>query len=105
MNEAIDPKPTSPRPAGQALLAALDGRELYPEHAKLRRVSGKSQAAGEFLTWLEERGYLLARHELDDGELLPTPVPTQVLLAEWLGIDLAKIEDEKRAMLDALRRG
>lgn len=74
----------------------------YPEHDKLSAVKDQTQAIGEFVDWLhDEKEIVLAR--LDDcgraygaGSLLD-------LLAEWAGIDLDKIEAEKREMLETLR--
>jgi len=48
----------------------------YPEHAKLAKVSDKSQAIGEFLEWLTtEQGYTLAKWsdtEYAEGRLYST---------------------------------
>ena len=94
----------------------------YPEHEKLRAVSEKSQACGEFLDWLlGEKHYTLGKyHEHtddcwdNDGELtcrtstefmFPAPVPRiSKLLAEFFEISEDKLEAEKRAMLDEVRK-
>ncbi len=91
----------------------------YPEHDKLRPVSEKSQAIGEFLAWLEEGGLgeetgsvELARHlryyvgptEHRESVLTPLMMPKTDLLARYFEIDLEKIEDEKLAMLAGVRR-
>lgn len=80
--------------------------ETYPEHEKLRAISDKSQAIGEFLEWADAHGMFLARYQKRGALDEPVPVGTSVteLLAEFYGIDLTKIETEKRAMLDAMRR-
>lgn len=88
----------------------------YPEHQKLAKVKNKSQSIGEFLDWC--RGTLCELHEhtidcepevgrhricgLGEGEYVPMQVPVEKLLAEFFDIDLARLEDEKRAMLDEL---
>lgn len=94
----------------------------YPEHEKLKLISDKSQAIGEFLAWLESGGLhappneahetesygsveLAYRPELCGGpersdELWPLSWSKQRLLAAYFEIDLDKIEDEKRAMLE-----
>lgn len=89
----------------------------YPEHEKLAKVHDKSQAIGEFLEWLaDERDFVLAvRHQhtedcIEDcgarrGELIPLAIPVHKLLAEFFDIDEDKLDDEKRAMLEELRRG
>lgn len=93
----------------------------YPEHEKLKLISDKSQACGEFLEWLaSEKGITLAtKHEHDSecrgpsrlrvcgftsSQLEPVYIPRTALLAEFFDIDERKIEKEKRAMLDALRK-
>ena len=96
----------------------------YPEHDKLKKVSDKSQACGEFLEWLlgPQRYQLGQYHEHTDDCWLPDdnqtaarrvcgmsaqtlyPVALNVrkLLAEFFEIDEEKLEAEKRAMLDEL---
>jgi len=90
-----------------------------PEHEKLHKVQEKSQAIGEFLEWLtEEKRYSICQYvntigEVDcEGEEIRFPVKgylpilerIEQLLAEYFDIDLDKLELEKRAMLDELRR-
>jgi hypothetical protein len=75
----------------------------YPENAKLGRVAGKTQAIGEFVDWLEaEKGIHLAVWA-SDTRMVPAGASIQNLLAEWAGIDQNKLEDERRAMLAAVR--
>jgi hypothetical protein len=75
----------------------------YPEHAKLLLVQDRSQAIGEFL---DETAYVLAEYQEDSRHhtavLVPVADPITVVLAKYFGIDLDKIEAEKRAMLRAL---
>jgi hypothetical protein len=76
--------------------------------------SGRSGTVQEFYDWLtQEKGYVLARYVspeeryADDGIYGEQPVPVLVrpedLMADFFGIDLNKIETERRALLDALR--
>lgn len=75
----------------------------YPEHAKQEAVLADAETIGDFITgskyelgeWRDIEGY----HE---PRLMPVSTPIQQILAEYLGIDLDKIEAEKRAMLAAL---
>jgi hypothetical protein len=94
----------------------------YPEHEKLAKISDKSTACGLFVEWLAaEKGIRLAGyHEHapecydSDGDetcgmsttsdLFAVTAPLTKLLAEFFEIDENKIEAEKRAMLDELRR-
>ena len=79
----------------------------HPECDKMCGVKDQSQVVGEFIDWLaEKKGIILAEWgdgELSRDELYRTHSSTERLLAEFFDIDLAKIETEKRAMLDAIR--
>lgn len=78
----------------------------YPEHEKLSAISDKSQAIYDFLMWCaEEKGAELATWA-EEGldRMWPLNTAKRELLAEYFGIDLNKLEDEKRAMLDEMRR-
>ena len=85
--------------------------ELYPEHAKLKKAQDKSQAIGEFLDWLSNERpkgniFLCERHPTHEvGDLwMPFNQGSERLLAEYFGIDEAKLEAEKRKILDAQRK-
>jgi hypothetical protein len=75
----------------------------YPEHAKQEEVRNDAETIGDFLVsskyelgeWCDIEGYHQPR-------FMPVSTPIQQILAEYLGIDLNKIEAEKRAMLAAL---
>lgn len=90
----------------QLKLAAGAEREpaapSYPEHEKLRAVADQSQACGEFFEWLTER-YTLAQWA-GEKTLYPASVNIRKLLAEFFQIDEERLEDEKLAMLAALRK-
>lgn len=91
-----------------------------PEHDKLRAVSDKSQAIGQFIEWLQDRGIVLARyHEHEEscydegeirvcgtraGDLVPDYSTIETRLAAYFKIDLKKLEAEKRALLDEVRK-
>lgn len=70
------------------------GKEPYPEHVKLKRIQKQSQTCGEFLEWLQEQDYV----ELSIHKRLAS------ILAEFFEIDENKLEQEKRAMLEACRQ-
>lgn len=89
-----------------------------PECERLAVVAPKSQAIGNFLDWLRERGvYLSTEHEHGDGcynggdrvcgaskgELVPYLRDIEQLLAEFFDIDLKKVDRERSALLDAIR--
>ncbi len=80
----------------------------YPQHAKLRAVKEESQAIGAFLDWLQherEPRVLLCNQE--PGDNFPgidwTATPVEKLLAEYFGVNLVELENEKERMLDAIR--
>lgn len=97
----------------------------YPECEKLRKVAAQSQACGEFLEWLRRQGMVLAKyHEHEgsraerngcwqkdggrhcgysDGDLELVHESVESLLARNFGVDLKKVEQERRAMLAELR--
>lgn len=88
----------------------------YPEHEKLQKVKDKSQTCGEFLEWLTgEKNFVLAKyHDHDDScpegcsrddYLYPMHPGIPNLLHEFFEIDARKLEEEKRAMLEAIRTG
>lgn len=89
---------------------------VYPEHHKLEQVKDKSQTIGEFL----DRGsyriceLVCVRCGETAGadpccsspqeRYLPLRKSIDRILAEYFGIDLAKIDLEKREMLAEIRR-
>lgn len=107
-------------------MAEKTQKPFYPEHEKLKKVSAKSQACGEFLDWLRhEKGFLLAKshhhtehcYAKDEGKPFMIRVcdtstgalegvgyiSTQDLLAEFFEIDQAALEKEKEQLLEEQR--
>lgn len=77
--------------------------EQYPECEKLAKVSKRSNACGEFLSWLEaEKGFLLASYN-DNERLLPVNYNIEALLGEFFEIDMKKVEKERRAILKSMQ--
>lgn len=89
----------------------VDTTELDRQKAVID--SGRSATVQEFYDWLTEvKGYRICSLEgsgYSDGTGYErqdwTPIATQplALMAEFFGIDLNKIEVERRALLDAIR--
>jgi hypothetical protein len=85
-------------------------KPLYPpetaECDKMLKVQAKSQAIGEFLEWLGSNEVVLARWQRSriEDRLMPLGASTENLLAEFFEIDLAKVEKEKRAILNYQRK-
>lgn len=96
-------------------------RGEYPELEKVEQLMCRSQPAGEFLDWLvNERGIVLAQyHKHTDGcyginefyncgfnenLLYPCYIGIEKLLAEYFHIDLEKVEQERRQLLEDVRK-
>ena len=90
----------------------------YPMHAKLAAVKDQSQACGDFLDWLSSKGLFLAAFHTHKtscyrlglltcgfSDRYPYRVGGQIdeLLAQFFGVDLKKLELEKRKMAPSLR--
>ena len=79
----------------------------YPEHQKLHAVVDQTQAIGEFMEWLGTQQYIVCEWQARTGEdpagYYPVQRPINSWLAQYFGIDPAKIEAEKRHMLDTIR--
>lgn len=77
-----------------------------PECDRLIAARSETEPAGAFVEWLRDSGYVIAerRGAKRDGvrELIPTPYSLENLLAEWKGINLAVVEEERRAILASL---
>mgnify|MGYP001611424741 FL=1 len=76
----------------------------YPECEKALAFREKSQVCGEFLEWLHSKGYYLCY--LPRGHELWVPIRENIekLLAEFFGVDLNKVEQENRTMLEQIRK-
>lgn len=74
----------------------------YPEHAKLEHLGAERTLLNEFLDWLSSQGVFLVRYASDNEDV---PVTEHAALAaKFLGIDESRLEAERRAMGDELRR-
>ena len=76
----------------------------YPEHEKLHLIKDKSQEIGSFLEWLQDDAKIILAEYDEMDFLYPIYIRTEELLAKYFNIDLKKIEQEKRAMLDEIRK-
>lgn len=85
----------------------VDGMPQTPMLDKMKAVKKWSQAIGEFLDWLQSRGYILCRRA--EGEqphvpYMPAVVSVETLLAEYFEVDLEAAERERRAVLEYVRQ-
>lgn len=75
----------------------------YPEHEKLKDLNGANQVVGNFINWLGENGYEIAKWHPHRDELVPANRSIEKWIAEHFEIDAVKLENEKLAILDAIR--
>jgi hypothetical protein len=75
----------------------------YPEHEKMKAARSESQCQGELLEWLSEEKDFAICYRSKLGEFIPILASTESLLAEFHGIDLNKIAQEKDAMVEEMR--
>jgi hypothetical protein len=75
-------------------------RPETPECDKMLAIAEQSQRIGEFLDWLPTIGVRLCDR---NGDFYPQGLSTQSLLALFFEIDLNKVEQEKRALLEWMR--
>lgn len=72
---------------------------MYPQHEKLNAVKDQSQTIGDFLEWLNEKDFVVAKFDARNCMLYPEYLSMDRILAEYFEIDLNALESEKRAML------
>lgn len=75
-----------------------------PELDKMKDVQPQSQIIGQFLDWLfHEKHRTIA--EIPDGMEKWQPVGGSIesILAEYFEIDVSKVENERRAILESIR--
>lgn len=83
--------------------------KIYPEHEKVKAKAKDGTVIGEFLEWLESQGITLCEWDNDkkhewEKEFHQTTKTTEVLIAEYFGIDLKKFRAEKDEMFEELRK-
>lgn len=80
----------------------------YPECEKLAEVSPAPQIVGNFLDWLSNKKNLTlcewVDNDIDEGHHHPYHYQIEELLAEFFEIDLVKVEQERRQMLEDLQK-
>lgn len=79
----------------------MSTKKRYPECKKMAAVKNESQAIGSFLDWLEGEDLFICN--LEKEEYRPIHTTIEKLLAEYFEIDLDKVEEERRQILDELR--
>jgi hypothetical protein len=87
---------------------AVEEKEDYPEHEKLKKISGKSHQIGEFIDWLHETHHIVfCRKNVNPGsdqDWTASKSSTFEILASYFNIDARKLEEEKQEMLKHMRK-
>ena len=87
------------------MTAINDTPELDFQHLIIE--SGQSDLLAKFYDWLIEKDYYICYRDegdkYDDGGYYPISSSPEKLFADFFGIDLNKIEEERRAILEELR--
>ena len=81
-----------------------------PECEKMVAVQEKSKELTKFVDWLREQGYAICEERIYKGsypeeQWVPLKKSFEQLFADYFGIDLKKVEEERRALLEEIRRG
>lgn len=74
-----------------------------PELDKMLAVKDKSQMIGVFLDWLQDEKKIVFAKYYDEESLCPSYDTIEKLLADYFEIDLNKIEQERRAILESFQ--
>lgn len=80
--------------------------DLYPMHEKLEGLGHDRAAVQNFIDWLfDEKEWWICEHRprLRDDGFTPIRQRREDIMADFFGIDLTILDDEKRAMLDRQR--
>lgn len=74
----------------------------YPECAKISANREESRKIGNFIEWLQETGRFIGKRDEDDC-MDEESLTIENLLAEYFGIDMAKVEEERQQMLESMQ--
>lgn len=77
---------------------------MFPEHEKMGLVREDSQKIGEFLEWLRSKGLVICTYQERHEGYWPANMSINQWLADYCEIDLRRIDQEKRLMLEIVRR-
>ena len=76
----------------------------YPNCEILRSRGPSRRAIHSFLEWLQDEKRVNLGMYDEDGRMWPLQGSVDNLLMEYFGIDTTELENERRAMLDEMRR-
>ena len=76
-----------------------------PECEKMAAVQKESRELSNFVDWLREQGYeICEENESENRPYDRLRKSNEQLFADYFGIDLKKVEEERRALLEEIRR-
>ncbi len=76
----------------------------YPEHEKLKAKQKEVSVLSEFYDFMGEQGWEIAAFDDKSERLFPIRQRPDEIIGMFLGIDPKKLEAEKRAMLEEIRK-
>lgn len=76
----------------------------YPEHEKLKARQRDVGLLSEFYDFIGEQGWEIAEWNRDSERLLTVRQRPGEIIGMFLGVDPKKLEAEKRAMLEKIRK-
>jgi hypothetical protein len=76
----------------------------YLEYRKFKLVEPEIQSIHAFMEYLLGKGHFLAKYKANSSEINPVGTPFADIVAEYLEIDQVRLHNEKRAMIEELRR-
>lgn len=79
-------------------------QQKYPEHEKLKKRERDALLIGNFYDFIQEQGWELAEWSNEAERLIKVYKRPEEIIGLFLGIDPKKLEAEKRAMLDEIRK-
>lgn len=77
--------------------------KIFSEHEKLKNLGGANQIVGNFIEWLNEKGWQICGEDTTERGYFPIYKSTNELISEHFEIDSLKLDQEKQIMLDDLR--
>lgn len=76
----------------------------YPEHEKLKKREKDALLIGSFYDFLQEQEWEIAEYDDESERLFTVRQRPEEIIGLFLGVDPKKLEAEKRAMLEEIRR-
>jgi uncharacterized tellurite resistance protein B-like protein len=82
----------------------MSTRPATPECERISQVAKESFQLSTFIDWLSENGFTICEWSNETQGYERPVISTNALLARYFEIDLNKVEQERRALLDWIRK-